>query len=59
VLGLPLTNMLIERLQVDKQLRRLCGLAAPQTDTEQVNARGRNDFAVGSTSPSMHASLPR
>src|SRR5215469_15090124 len=30
VLGLPLTNMLIERLQVDKQLRRLCGWQHPK-----------------------------
>jgi Transposase domain (DUF772) len=46
VLGLPTTSMLIERLTVDKPLRRLCGWEHPgQVPSEATFSRAFAEFA--------------
>jgi len=48
VLGLPQTNMLIERLIADKTLRRLCGWEHPgQVPSEATFSRAFAEFAEG------------
>ena len=41
VIGLPTTSMLIERLTVDKQLRRLCGWERPGRALQRSNLLAR------------------
>src|ERR1035437_7920725 len=56
VLGLPQTNMLIERLIADRTLRRLCGWEHPgQVPSEATFSRAFADFAEGG----MPARVPR
>src|SRR5215471_21791977 len=58
VLGLPLTNMLIERLQVDKQLRRLCGWQHPkQIPSESTFSRAFAEFAESELPSRVHEAL--
>jgi hypothetical protein len=46
VIGLPTTSMLIERLTVDKQLRRLCGWERPaELSSEATFSRAFAEFA--------------
>jgi len=58
VLGLPQTNMLIERLIADKTLRRLCGWEHPgQVPSEATFSRAFAEFAEGGMPARVHASL--
>jgi transposase len=58
VLGLPLTNMLIERLQVDKQLRRLCGWQhAKQIPSESTFSRAFAEFTESELPSRVHEAL--
>ena len=52
VLGLPTTSMLIERLTVDKQLRRLCGWKHPgELPSESTFSRAFAEFARSELAP--------
>ena len=58
VLGLPQTNMLIERLIVDKTLRRLCGWEHPgQVPSEATFSRAFAEFAEGGLPARVHEAL--
>ena len=58
VLGLPQTNMLIERLIVDKTLRRLCGWEHPgQVPSEATFSRAFAEFAEGGMPARVHEAL--
>jgi len=58
VLGLPTTSMLIERLMVDKQLRRLCGWEHPgQLPSEATFSRAFAEFARSELPVRLHEAL--
>lgn len=58
VLGLPQTNMLIERLSVDKTLRRLCGWERPgQVPSEATFSRAFAEFAGSKLPARVHEAL--
>jgi transposase len=58
VFGLPLTNMLIERLQVDKQLRRLCGWRhSKQIPSESTFSRAFAEFTESELPSRVHEAL--
>jgi hypothetical protein len=58
VLGLPTTAMLIERLTVDKPLRRLCGWEHPgQVPSEATFSRAFAEFARGELPGRLHEAL--
>src|SRR5712691_4275637 len=58
VLGLPTTSMLIERLTVDKQLRRLCGWEHPgELPSEATFSRAFAEFARSELPVRLHAAL--
>lgn len=58
VLGLPQTNMLIERLIADKTLRRLCGWEHPgQVPSEATFSRAFAEFAEGGLPTRVHEAL--
>lgn len=58
VLGLPTTSMLIERLMVDRQLRRLCGWEHPgQVPSEATFSRAFAEFARSELPGRMHETL--
>src|SRR5271167_4078711 len=58
VLGLPTTSMLIERLAVDKQLRRLCGWEHPgQVPSEATFSRAFAEFARSALPGRLHEAL--
>jgi hypothetical protein len=58
VLGLPTTSMLIERLTVDKQLRRLCGWEhRGQLPSEATFSRAFAEFARSELPARLHAAL--
>ena len=58
VLGLPQTNMLIERLIADRTLRRLCGWEHPgQVPSEATFSRAFAEFAEGGMPARVHESL--
>jgi hypothetical protein len=58
VLGLPMTAMLIERLAVDKQLRRLCGWEHPgQVPSEATFSRAFAEFARSALPCRLHEAL--
>ncbi len=58
VLGLPQTNMLIERLRVDKALRRLCGWERPgQVPSEATFSRAFAEFAESRLPARVHEAL--
>ena len=58
VLGLPMTAMLIERLTVDKQLRRLCGWEHPgELPSEATFSRAFAEFARSALPCSLHEAL--
>jgi hypothetical protein len=58
VLGLPTTAMLIERLAVDKQLRRLCGWEQPgQVPSEATFSRAFAEFASSALPARLHEAL--
>jgi Transposase DDE domain/Transposase domain (DUF772) len=58
VLGLPTTAMLIERLTVDKQLRRLCGWEHPgQVSSEATFSRAFAEFARNDLPGRLHEAL--
>ena len=58
VLGLPMTAMLIERLAVDKQLRRLCGWEHPgQVPSEATFSRAFAEFARSALPCRVHEAL--
>jgi hypothetical protein len=58
VLGLPTTLMLIERLMVDKQLRRLCGWEHPgQLPSEATFSRAFAEFARSELPGRLHEAL--
>lgn len=58
VLGLPQTNMLIERLQIDKTLRRLCGWPhAGEVPSEATFSRAFAEFAASELPQRMHEAL--
>jgi hypothetical protein len=58
VLGLPQTNMLIERLAVDKQLRQLCGwLRAGHVPSESTFSRAFGEFARSELPSRVHEAL--
>jgi hypothetical protein len=58
VIGLPLTAMLIERLAVDKPLRRLCGWEHPgEVPSEATFSRAFAEFARSALPSRMHEAL--
>jgi hypothetical protein len=58
VLGLPQTNMLIERLIADKTLRRLCGWEhSGQVPSEATFSRAFAEFAEGGMPARVHEAL--
>jgi len=58
VIGLPTTSMLIERLTVDKQLRRLCGWEHPgELPSEATFSRAFAEFARSELPVRLHAAL--
>jgi hypothetical protein len=58
VIGLPMTAMLIERLAVDKQLRRLCGWEHPgQVPSEATFSRAFAEFARSALPGRLHEAL--
>jgi hypothetical protein len=58
VIGLPTTSMLIERLTVDKQLRRLCGWEHPgELPSEATFSRGFSEFAQSELPSRLHEAL--
>jgi hypothetical protein len=58
VLGLPTTSMLIERLTVDKPLRRLCGWEHPgQVPSEATFSRAFAEFARSELPGRLHEAL--
>ena len=58
VLGLPMTAMLIERLAVDKQLRRLCGWEHPgELPSEATFSRAFAEFARSALPCRLHEAL--
>src|ERR1700681_2953303 len=58
VLGLPTTSMLIERLAVDKQLRRLCGWEHPgELPSEATFSRAFAEFAGSALPGRLHEAL--
>ena len=58
VLGIPQTNMLIERLEVDKRLRRLCGWEhAGAIPSEATFSRAFAEFAHSRLPPRVHEAL--
>ena len=58
VLGLPTTSMLIERLAVDKPLRRLCGWEHPgELPSEATFSRAFAEFAGSALPGRLHEAL--
>ena len=58
VLGLPQTNMLIERLQIDNTLRRLCGWQrAGKVPSEATFSRAFAEFAASELPSRVHEAL--
>jgi len=58
VLGLAMTTMLIERLKVDKTLRRLCGWERlGQLPSEATFSRAFSEFAHSALPTLIHAAL--
>jgi len=58
VIGLPTTSMLIERLTVDKQLRRLCGWEhSGELPSEATFSRAFAEFARSELPVRVHAAL--
>ena len=58
VIGLPTTSMLMERLTVDKQLRRLCGWEHPgELPSEATFSRGFAEFARSELPSRLHEAL--
>src|SRR3984893_19029753 len=58
VIGLPMTAMLIERLAVDKQLRRLCGWEHPrQVPSEATFSRAFAEVARSALPCRLHEAL--
>jgi Transposase DDE domain/Transposase domain (DUF772) len=57
VIGLPTTSMLIERLTVDKQLRRLCGWHPGELPSEATFSRAFAEFARSELPVRLHAAL--
>jgi hypothetical protein len=58
VLGLPQTNMLIERLCVDKSLRRLCGFEhVSEVPSAATFSRAFAEFAVSALPARVHEAL--
>ena len=58
VVGLPQTNMLIERLMVDKPLRRLCGWERPgEMPSESTFSRAFAEFAESELPSRVHEAL--
>jgi transposase len=58
VMGLPTTSMLIERLAVDKRLRRLCGWERPgQVPSESTFSRAFAEFATCELPSRVHEAL--
>ena len=58
VIGFPTTSMLIERLEVDKQLRRLCGWERPgQVPSESTFSRAFAEFAESELPSRVHEAL--
>jgi transposase len=58
VIGLPTTAMLIERLAVDKPMRRLCGWEHPgEVPSEATFSRAFAEFAQSALPARLHAAL--
>jgi transposase len=58
VIGLPTTSMLIDRLAVDKRLRRLCGWERPgQVPSESTFSRAFAEFAESELPSRVHEAL--
>ena len=58
MLGVPTTNALIERLDVDKSLRRILGWERrAQVPSEATFSRAFAEFAQGDLPDKMHAAL--
>jgi hypothetical protein len=58
VLNLPTTRMLIERLQADKTLRRLCGWSRPsEVPSESTFSRAFAEFAESELPSRVHETL--
>ena len=58
VMQIPTTVMLVERLQVDKQLRRLCGWEGPgQVPSEATFSRGFAEFTRSALPGRIHEAL--
>ena len=60
VLNLPTTRMLIERIEADKTLRRLCGWSRPQeVPSESTFSRAFAEFAESELPSRVHEALIR
>lgn len=60
VLSLPTTRMLIERIEVDKTLRRLCGWSRPsEVPSESTFSRAFAEFAKSELPSRVHEALIR
>jgi len=60
VLNLPTTRMLIERMEVDKTLRRLCGWSRPsEVPSEATFSRAFAEFADSALPSRLHEALIR
>ena len=60
VMQIPTTVMLVERLQADRQLRRLCGWEGPkQVPSEATFSRGFAEFAQSELPGRLHEALIR
>lgn len=58
VLNLPTTRMLIERVQADKTLRRLCGWSRPsEVPSESTFSRAFAEFALSGLPSRVHEAL--
>jgi len=58
VMNLPTTSMLIERLEADKRLRRLCGWERPgQVPSEATFSRAFAEFATSELPSRVHEAL--
>ena len=58
MLGIPTTSALIDRLDADKSLRRVCGWERrAQVPSEATFSRAFTEFAQGDLPDKMHAAL--
>lgn len=57
VLNLPTTKALLDRLEVDQQLRVVCGFESAKLPSESTFSRAFSEFAAQELAASVHAAL--